>query len=237
MRKVFSRSRLRALVPILLLSISGISTAHAAAVSITNGESKSGTVMGSGSDSYTFSADAGSAFILSVGETGSHTDGFVPQIALIKPDGLDGVGQARPLSSVIEQDNVAEGSWTVKVTRLDEGNSGGSYSLKLIKIPGATGTTLTADSSGSITRGGADVWTFHGTAGRTATVTLTRTGDNSFIPQADVFTPSGAYAGGISCPESCAQDFAMADGNWTVVVTKSDNTDVTGTYTLSVSGN
>jgi hypothetical protein len=236
MRKVFSRSRLWALLPALILLGIGISPAHA--TTINNGGTKTGTVTGSRFDSYSFSADAGSAFIVSVGETGNHTDGFVPEIALVRPDGLDGVGQARAFSSLIEQDNVAEGPWTVKVTRLDGGNNGGAYDLRLIKIPGATGAALTgADSSGTISRGGVNVYTFTGTAGRSATVTLTKTGDNGFIPQADVFAPSGAYAGGISCPENCAQEFALAAGTYTVVVSKADGSDVTGTYTLSVSGN
>jgi hypothetical protein len=237
MRRVLSHSRKWALVPLLLLSIAGISTAHAVPVAIKNGETKTGTITGTNTDSYSFSAGAGTAFIVSVGENGTHSDGFLPEIDLVRPDGLPGQGQSRAYSSMIEQDNVAEGTWKVNVTRLDQGNNGGGYAVKVIQIPGATGTQLTANSSGSISRGGADVWTFTGTAGRTATITLTKTGDNGFTPQADVFAPSGAYAGGISCPGDCLQHFVLADGTYTVVITKADGSDVTGTYNLSVTGN
>ena len=230
--------RIIAWVLFLFPSLLVVQPANAATPTIANGEIKTGTITGAGSESYTISVPAGGgSFVVSAGETGSHTKGFVPEIDLVAPGGNAGAGLGKPYFTNIEQDNAAEGKWTVKVSRADGGQSGGGYALKLIQIPGATGTALTGDSSGSIVRGGIDVWTFTGTAGHTATLTLARTGGKGFYPKISVFTPAGAAAGGVTCSDSCAQDFAItAAGTWTVLVSKFDGNDETGTYTLSISG-
>ncbi len=240
MRKVFSRSRLWVLLPCLVVLSSGIAPARAAAVAIANGDTKTGTVTADGVHGYTIRAAAGSAIVLSVSETGNHDEGFTPQLDFKLPDGTWGIGHGQQMYARLEQTRAAEGDWTVNVSRADGHQTSSGYSLKLIQIPGATGTAMSTgrDYSGSITRGGVDVYTFTGTAGRTATVNLTKTGNNGFMPEYEVFSPSGIDVGSLSCPTNCAEDFAISEaGTWTILVWKNDPNDVTGTYKVSVSGN
>jgi hypothetical protein len=229
-----------ALLPCLAFLGSGISSARATTATIANGQARTGTITGDGVDSYSFNADAGSALVVSLSETGTHDARFAPQLDLMRPDGGFGPTHGQQLYTRVEQDAAAAGPWTVNVTRTGGGQSGGGYALKLIQIPGATGTAMTAGQtySGSITRGGVDVYTFIGTAGRTATVTLTKTGDNGFLPEMTAFSPKGAAVAGCSGPDNCTQDFAISTaGTWTVLVWKDDPNDITGTYNVSVSGN
>jgi hypothetical protein len=232
-------------VPSLLI----VQPAKAATPTIANGETKTGTVTarvtgpttGAGIDSYTLNVPAGGgSFVLSVAESGAHDNGFTPQLDIFTPDGTWGPTHGQLIYARLEQDNAAAGDWIVKVSRADSHNTGGGYSLKLIQVPGATGTAMNSgqDYSGSNTRGGIDVYTFSGTAGHAATVTLTKTGDNGFLPEAAVFTPSGGSAGSISCPTSCSEGVAIgAAGTYTLLVWKNDIRDVTGTYKVSVRGN
>jgi hypothetical protein len=129
----------------------------------------------------------------------------------------------------------------VKVSRgSDGGQGGGSYALTLIQAPIAAGKTigssmtLGSSHSGSISRGSVDVMTFNGTAGHTATFTIGRISNNGFSPDVYVFSPTGGLSE-FGCGESCSQDVSLtADGVYLVLVTGSDNKDITSTYTLSV---
>lgn len=233
----------RLLAALAVLTCWNLHPAHANGVSgkISNGQTVTGQITGSGSDSHSFKVTAGSAFFVTVSETGTHDQNFVPQIDLIGPGSGNGRGIARPLYARVTQHEATEGTWEVKVRRNDGGNTGGSYALTLVQVPGGKGTPLTSgvNSSGTITRGGVDVWTFSGTAGHTAKLTLTPTGGAGFAPEAFVFAPSGGQSGGISCDTgSCSQDIAtVTDGKYTVTVWKADDNDVAGAYTLSVTTN
>src|SRR5207244_908415 len=98
-----------------------------------------------------------------------------------------GPGRSRPLYEEVVMTNAAEGTWTVKVSRDGGGNTGGAYALKLVQATGS-GTAMTPgqDYSGSNNRGDVDVYTFTGTAGQPATLTLNATGGNGFVPLATV---------------------------------------------------
>jgi hypothetical protein len=228
-------------LPVVILSCLSITPAHADGVSgtISNGETKSGTVTETGVDSYSFTIPKdGGSFVVSVGETGVHDPHFVPMIDLVKPGGIDKRGMARSLQERLEETKAAAGPWTVKISRLGgNGTSGGAYALTLIQVPGATGTDISSGAvfHGSNVRGQVDVWTFSGVAGHTKTMSLNAAGGTGFIPEVHVFAPSGAFAIGVSCGRNCEQDLPVTEtGKYTVMAWKYDSNDVTGAYALSV---
>ena len=227
------------LLSLLLLGSASINSAHADGVSgtIAHGQSKTGTVTGSGHDDYSFTASQGATFIVSLGETGTHNSHFAPQLEVIPPGAVAGQWEARPYYTNKQVVNAAAGKWTLRVSQLDSNNtSGGNYALKLA-VAGGTGTAMTTgqDKSGSNSRGDMDVYTFTGTAGHTARLTLNPTSDNHFAPEVHVFGPDGSMANGLWCAARCSFDVPTANGAYTVMALKHDDSDVTGTYTLSVS--
>jgi hypothetical protein len=235
MRNAFRSRYLWALA--LLLILLGTYSAHANGVSssIRSGASKTGTVTGTGHDEYTFTVTAGSAFVAVVGETGIHDKSFVPQIERIAPGGASR-GGGTPLQARLEEQNAAEGTWTLRVSRADGGKSGGTYALTLVQLPGAAGTAMSTahDYSGNIANGGIDVYTFTGTAGHKKTLTIKRTGDSGLTPEISVYTPAGMLDGGGGCENSCDQDVSTAAGTYTVLVSRFDDSSASFAYTLSV---
>jgi hypothetical protein len=233
------------LLSVFFLTSWSIQTAHADGVSgtITNGQTVNGTLTGKGSDTYTFKVAGGSAFFISVAETGPHNDTFVPGVTLTAPDG-NIRGRGAPLFTLLKQRNAVEGKWSVKVDQAGRGTVSGNYALTLVQVPGAVpasgGIAVGAlssgvDQSGTNTRGKIDVWTFSGVAGHTSTLALKKTGGDGFDPEVAVVSPTGSIIGGASC-DSCSQDFSLkTGGTYTVLAWKADDHDVTGNYTLSVS--
>jgi hypothetical protein len=246
-RAVWHRSLLWLLVrflPLVILTCCGVHPAQAngASGTISNGQTVTGNVTGEGFDTYTITSPlGGSSFVLSIGETGIHDQNFLPAIDLTDP-GSSTRGVARPLNAKLEEINAAAGTWTVNVRRGDEGGtSGGSYALTLVQVPVAAGGTIGSamspdgSTSGSITRGSVDVRTFNGVAGHKATLTVSGTDKSGFFPEISVITPTGDPAAGFGCVDGCSQDFPItAEGIYTVIVSKGDDNDVTGNYTLSV---
>ncbi len=234
------------LLSVLFLTSWCVEAAHADGVkaTISNGQTVSGTLTGKGSDTYTFKVTAGSAFVLSVSETGTHVPRFVPEIDLGAPGGVDGPGLGHPFHTLLEETDPAEGTWSVKVHNADTGTTAASYKLTLIQVPGTlppsggiAGGAMSpgAANPGSSVRGAVDVWTFNGVVGQTQTLTLNQTGGTGFFPIVDVFTPTGGFGGGFGCARSCSNDIPItADGVYTVMAWRLDGNDVTGTYTLSV---
>jgi len=233
------------LLSLLFLTSWCVRAAHADGVKATikNGQTIKGALTGKGSDTYTFKITGGSSFFVSVAETGPHDDTFVPGITLTAPDG-DTRGRWAPLFTLLKKQNAVEGTWSVKIDQAGRGTVSGNYALTLVQVPGAVpatgGITVGAlssgvDQRGTNSRGKIDVWTFNGVAGHTATLTLNKTGGEGFAPEVALVSPTGNILGGASC-DSCSQDFSLtAAGVYTVVAWKSDEHDVTGTYTLSVS--
>jgi hypothetical protein len=226
----------------LLALLAGISfgapVAHANGVSttITKGQPVTGTVTGEGTDSYTFNVTRGASFLVTVAENGIHDENFGPVLDLTGPDGHhEHMGQT--LGITIPEQNPVEGPWTVTVSRGDsQNNSGGGYKLTLTQPPFQGGSTLTSTPvTGTNTRGDINVHTFTGVEGHKQAIALTPTGGEGFTPQAFVFSPAGQLIGGMGCAESCEGTArTTAAGTYTVVVTKRDTNDVTGTYSISV---
>jgi hypothetical protein len=230
----------------LILLLAGISfgapITHANGVSgkVTSGQAVTGTVTGDGTDSYTFNVARGTSFLVTVAETGTHDDSFVPVIDLSGPDGHhEHMGNS--LGITVPEIHPVEGPWTVTVSRLDgKSVSGGGYQLTLTQPPfaavNAVTSALTSNAiTGTNTRGNIGFHTFTGVAGHETTVALSPTGGQGFTPQAFFFSPTGELIGKMACPESCEGTTKItAAGTYTVVMTKGDSNDVTGTYSISV---
>lgn len=229
------------LIPLLLAGVScGAPIAHANGVStkITANQPVTGTVTADGVDNYTFNVTQGTSFLITIAETGTHDDSFVPIIALTGPDGEHGrIGYS--LGETIPVAHPAAGPWTVAVSRMGNGTSGGSYRMTLVQPPFKTGSSLSSTAtSGTNTRDSIDLYTFTGTTGHKDAISLTPTGGEGFVPQGFVFSPLGELLGQFSCGGSCGGTAKItAAGTYTVVVTKGDTNDVTGTYSLSVQDN
>ena len=235
---VLARERGRLFGLSLLSLLSLIQSAHANGVSgtITDGKTVTGTISASGHDDYSFSATQGATFIVSLGETGTHDQLFRPQLEVIPPGATSGPYEARPYYTNRVVTKAAAGNWTLRVSRLDSGNSsGGSYALKLAVVGSGAQIAAGQDKSGTNTRGGIDVYTFAGTAGHSSHLTLTPTSHNKFVPEIYVFGPDGAQVSGVYCAAKCSFDVPTANGTYTVMALKHDDHDVTGSYALSVS--
>ena len=247
---VWNRSLLWLLVkflPVVVLACLSVTSARADGVNavISSGKTVTGQIASkSGFDTYTFKIPvAGSSFMLDLAETGPHDETFLPSLNLIDPAGHPS-GKGHLFSQVITIPDAAEGTWTVKVDRHKVGSTGGNYALTLLEIPGAlagsggapaVALTPGVSSPKSSSTGQLDVFTFQGVAGQKMTLSLNSVAASGFYPQAAVFTPSGAPAAGLGCNKGCSQDFmTAASGTYTIVVSRRNDNEVTGTYSVSV---
>jgi hypothetical protein len=239
---VLARER-RRLFRLLLLSFLFLTSwcvqgAHADGVSstITSGKTVTGTITGQGVDTYTFTAAQGATFVISLGETGDHYSLFRPQLEVRAPGQTAGPSEARPYYTRREINNAAAGNWTIIVSRMDsDQSSGGSYALKLAVADGS-GAALTSgqNKNGTNTRGGLDVYSFAGTPGQKQRLTVTGTGGAGFVPEVRAFGPDGTDLGSVYCATGCSMDVETGNGNYTAMVWREDDNDVTGSYSLSV---
>lgn len=231
----FGLSLLQFALPLFLF----IGSAHANGVNgpITSAQPVTGTVTGTGSDSYTFNVSLGKSFLVSIAETGVHDPNFVPQVEIDGPGGIHWI-TPQPLYEVMAKADPADGQWTIKVSRLDTKNvSGGGYRLTLVQAPaGQAATVLSAGAAQSRanTRGNPDIWTFNGVANQKKKLSLKPAGGQDFVPEAYLFTPSGKLYGSGPCSGECTIPAGEA-GNYTVVVVRGDYADATGTYSISFS--
>jgi hypothetical protein len=248
---ILARERAR-LYRVLLLSLFiltswTIEAAQADGVNavISSGKTITGRIASpSGFDTYTFKVPvAGSSFVLDLAETGPHDETFIPSINLTDRAGnMSGKGHVG--SEVISIPNAAEGKWTVKVDRHKFGSTGGAYALTLVEIPGAIaesgGAPAVALTPGtsypqSSTPGQLSVFTFQGVAGQKMTLSLDPAAGSGVFPEVAIFAPGGGPAGGVACNKGCSQEFKTATaGTYTIVAWRIDDSEVTGTYSLSV---
>jgi hypothetical protein len=234
-------------LPMVILTSLSVGPAHADGVNavISSGKTAAGQIASaSGFDTYTFQVPvAGISFVLDLAETGPHDETFLPSLNLTDPAGhLSGQGHVG--SQVISIPNAAEGKWIAKVDRHKFGSTGGTYALTLIEIPGAIagsgGTPAVALTPGtsypqSSTPGQLNVFTFQGVAGQKMSLSLDPADGSGIYPQAAIFAPGGAPAGGIGCNKGCSQDFTTAtSGTYTILTWRIDDSEATGTYSLSV---
>jgi precorrin-6B methylase 1 len=213
---------------------------------MTNGSNHIGSIHIGDLDAWTFTATAGEAIMIGVGETGIPT-GFNPWIRLRSPTGQNLGSESGVLAQQIEALATVTGTYTVIVASGDTGLDGaGSYTLTLAKAPGAI-TISPGDEGGALTNGGnhtgnihigdLDAWTFQAVAGEALTVAVGETGPNSaFTPWIRLKSPTGQNLGSQSGVMAAQINVnATVTGTYTVVVASGDTgLDDAGSYTLTI---
>ncbi len=248
------KSCLTWIVPVLALLLWGGTSAHANGVNstIASGQVVTGTVTTTGVDSYTFPVAAGDSIFVSVAQIGAWT--FDPVAILYDPNGTGRATATLHAYANTEYVNAAAGSWTVKVS-VWQATAGGDYSLTVVTIPGPfvvadghAGGAMYPEVTypGSIYRGDVDIFTFTGVAGvgNKATLTVDITG-GAWDPAIRVYRPDGSVYGGDFDHTNYTYDVSLdpriqpvpgMNGTYTVLVYKWIGDDVTGSYSISVSG-
>jgi hypothetical protein len=214
---------------------------------MSNGENHTGTISAAGEvDSWTFTATAGDAIVLGIGEVGADS-AFVPWIRLIRPDAVLAGNQSGTLAAQIEIVAPLTGTYTVQVASGDVGqNDTGSYTLTLAKAPGAfsiTGgdhggeMTNGSNHTGSIHVGDLDMWSFSATAGDAIIIGIGEVGpDSTFRPWIRLKSPTGQNLGSqANVLAAQIEAVATVTGVYTVVVSTGDvGLASTGDYTLTL---
>jgi uncharacterized protein (DUF2141 family) len=220
----------------------------AGATAISSGQTDSGTIKRYGDlEAFTFSASAGSAFELSLGDSTS-TSNYQPYLQLLSPSGTrvindtrDGGGNQTAVSEYYAVPSNGGGTYTVIVENYSTNVTGGAFSLEFIAVPGTvSGATAIADGqtdSGTIKRyGDLEDFTFPAAAGSAFEISLgDSTSSSNYQPYLQVLGPDGTRvindtsAGGgdqTSVTDSYTVPSAGA-GNYTIIV-ENFSTSVTG---------
>jgi hypothetical protein len=212
---------------------------------MTNGANHPGTIHRADLDQWTFTANAGDAISLSIGEVGTNTP-FWPWIRLRAPNGAQLGSNWGQLAATIDVTATLNGTYTVVVGSADSGNQEvGDYLLTLAKTPGTfvvplgdQGGAMTPDTEhpGTIHRADIDQWTLTAPAGATIRVNIGEVGGNGpFWPWIRLRGPNGALVGS-NWGQTAAQIQVIAPsaGTYTVLVASADsgNQEV-GDYVLS----
>jgi hypothetical protein len=217
---------------------------------MTNGSNHPGSIHVGDLDTWTFSATAGDAIMLAIGEVGPASD-FQPWIRLKSPTGQNLGSQSGVLAAQIDATATVTGTYTVVVGTFDAGlDATSDYTLTLARAPAAymispgdEGGPLSAASSsgnGFIHVGDLDVWTFTAHAGDPINVTISEVAIVSpdFTPWIRLRGPTGQALGSQSGATGAQINVnAPATGIYTVVVSTFDaGLDGSGDYVLSVAG-
>ena len=164
---------LAALSAVLLLRLPLVASAQTALV---NGANQTGILIANTTNSYTFPANTGDSINLRLGSSGfeGNLELYGPNGALLKTAGDNSTDQ------LIAYTATNSGTFTVLVSSFFGGDSG-TYVLNLSQIPepfivpaGDGGGTLTngANSTGTITLGRQDLWSFTANKGESINVRL-----------------------------------------------------------------
>ena len=213
---------------------------------MTNGSNHTGDIHIGDLDAYTFTATAGEAIMLGVGEVGADS-AFVPWIRLRSPTGQNLGSESGVLATQIEALATVTGTYTVIVASGDAGLDGaGGYTLTLAKSPGAItisggdeGGPMTNGSNhvGSIHIGDLDAWTFTATAGEAIMIGVGETGiPTAFSPWIRLRSPTGQNLGSESASwRSRSKRSRPSPALYTVIVASGDaGLDGAGAYTLTL---
>ncbi len=216
---------------------------------LTNGQNHPGVIHLGDLDQWTFTANAGDAIALSIGEVSGDAV-FSPWLRLRAPNGSqlgNDVGTVAQINVVAP----AAGVYTVLVgTNTGGGNTTGTgtYRLTLAQTPGGfvvpaddEGGALTAGANhaGDIHLGDLDQWTFAANAGERIVVSIAEVaGDAVFSPWIRLRAPNGTLLGqNIGPAVQIVVPSAPATGTYTVLVgtnTGGGNVTGVGSYLLGL---
>jgi hypothetical protein len=210
---------------------------------ISDGQIKLGAVLRGDLDQWAFTATQGDDIWVRVSETGTNS-AFVPQITLIRPDGVIENVDWGDLRAGVHATAALTGKYTAIVSRNDGADGVGTYSLTLEKSPsspvvpdGETGGPMTngQNYNGTLSRGDLDLWTFEANQGDTFWVRISEVGTNTaFVPQINVIGPTGTSYG-VDWGDLRAGIFSTANetGTFTVIVSRNDGSDGVGSYQVT----
>ena len=215
---------------------------------LTNGVMHTGTISTGDLDVWTFTASAGQAIVVRVGEITDNTGNFEPWVRLYSPTGaLLGSG----FGAVAGEVTVTAASSGTFIVVVGDGNSAlsgtGTYRLTLAKTgdpvvvsSGDEGGPMTNSvmHTGTISTGDLDLWTFTASSGQALVVRMGEITDNTanFTPWVRLYSPTGTLLDsgfGASAGEVTAT--AGSSGTYLVVVGDGNSAlSGTGTYRLTL---
>jgi uncharacterized repeat protein (TIGR01451 family) len=215
---------------------------------LTNGAVDGGAIHVGDLDQWTFTAAAGSAILIRIGEIGGDSD-LYPWMRLYGPNGAFVDGSAGPHAAEVGAFAPLTGTYTLVVATNDSGYDAiGDYQITLALVPGSP-TVSPGDHGGPVTNGvnhtgeihvgDLDQWTFLGVSGTSIQINAGEIGgDSDLYPWIRVYGPNGAAVRSTSAPEALSTSFtAPLSGTYTVVVATNDSGyDATGDYRLQVTG-
>lgn len=208
---------------------------------LTSGVTRSGTLIPSDIDLFTFVAIPGDAVTLNLGRTSLD---YTLELDVFDPTGklvYDGATGGLISYDVLLNSFTLPGTYTVQVKSADGGRPG-TYNLTYVKLPGTH--TLPADEgvlvngaskTGTITVADIDLYTFQAAPGSAVTLNLSRT-SLLYYPEVDIFAPNGALvydgpAAGAASYDLLLNSFTQT-GTYTVMVKDSKGGE-TGDYNMT----
>jgi hypothetical protein len=209
---------------------------------VSSGQARGGVIAEGDLDVFTFSAAAGNAITVAMGQVDAGFDNFDPRIDLYAPDGTLLKSASGAQGTSLDVRATKSGTYYA-VARDDNGNEGGAYGLTVAVVPGSqnSGGDAGPIASGqavaaTIADGDLDVFTFNATANSAITVAMgqVNAGFDNFDPRVDVYGPDGTLLKTASGAQGTALDArAPRDGTY-YVVARDDNGNEGGDYGLTV---
>lgn len=207
-------------------------------VQVESGKAITGTIKAGETQHFSFNAEKGTSFILTLRETGPHVEGFLPGLELKDPTGQLIDGGSRAHFYRVSMNNVpASGTWSLDVNRSDTNDKGGSYELSLLQVPGIKGKTAKVGKlyRGIIDQGTVDVYTVRGYAHYTARAVMTAAPGTKQPIEMWIVSPKGVLVGnGASNKQEERDMFLPEDGDYTVFIYARTETDEKLAYSLAV---
>jgi hypothetical protein len=200
---------------------------------MTNGANHTGHIHVGDLDTWTFTATAGDAITLGLGEVGPDS-AFQPWLRLKSPTGQNIGNTSGVLAAQVDVLATVTGTYTVVVSTFDTGlDATGDYTLTLTRTagpytisPGDEGGPMINGSNytGSIHVGDLDTYTFTAAAGDDIKLAIGEVGANSvFQPWIRLKSPTGQNLGNTSGVLAAQIDSqATVTGTYTVIVSTFD---------------
>jgi trimeric autotransporter adhesin len=213
---------------------------------MTDGRNYPGTLLRGDLDQWSFTATKGDYLAVGMSEMGTNTS-FLPYLRLIGPDGVVYAQDSGDLDAQVHLNAPLSGTYTVFVSRADQTDGIGYYSLTMARAPGRIvvppgdqGGAISngQNYSGTLLRADLDEWSFYSSRNSAITVSVSETGTNtSFLPYVRLIGPDGVlYAQDSGDLDAQVHITAPLSGTYTVLVSRADQTDGVGYYSLSVLG-
>ena len=214
---------------LLVLSLAILFPATGGAATISPGETLDGAISVAGeTDSWTFTASAGDAIVVRVGDESTTT--FTPKIQLLSPTSVSLGSSAGAAAAEVAVTATNTGTFTIIVSD-NSGTLTGPYRLSLAKTgstivvsPGDQGGPMTNGvmHTGTILTGDLDVWTFNANSGDAIAVRAGEITDtNTFYPWVRLYSPGGTLLS-TSYGTAAAEVSTTAASSGTFIVVVSD---------------